>query len=239
LAVTERIRVAIGLMPTPLRNVALTAMEIATLARLFPGRFIPGIGHGVQPWMAQVGARAESPLTLLREYAVALTALLTGEEVTQSGRYVHLDQVQLGWPPDPVPPLYGGAVGPKSLAVIGELCDGAILDWATADQLRATRAIIDPLSAAAGRGRLPLVTTLIAATGPGAAERVRAEQGRWDLEPGGPTGLGGSPGEIATAVRSLADAGATTVVLQPTQDEPDLVGFVSDTAAAVATLLGR
>ncbi|HEU4545664.1 MAG TPA: LLM class flavin-dependent oxidoreductase, partial [Microlunatus sp.] len=52
LAWTDTVRVGIGLLPVPLRNVALTAMEIATLSRLFPGRLLPGIGHGVQPWMA-------------------------------------------------------------------------------------------------------------------------------------------------------------------------------------------
>jgi len=51
----------------PLRNVALTAMEIATLARLFPGRLTAGIGHGVQDWMGQAGAKVESPMTLARE----------------------------------------------------------------------------------------------------------------------------------------------------------------------------
>jgi hypothetical protein len=39
-------------------------MEVAALARLHPGRFIPGFGHGVRTWMEQVGAAVESPLTL-------------------------------------------------------------------------------------------------------------------------------------------------------------------------------
>src|SRR6185437_7618184 len=86
LAWTDTVRVGIGLLPVPLRNVALTAMEIATLSRLFPGRLLPGIGHGVQPWMGQVGARVSSPLTLLREYATALRSLLAGEKVTVAGR---------------------------------------------------------------------------------------------------------------------------------------------------------
>jgi alkanesulfonate monooxygenase SsuD/methylene tetrahydromethanopterin reductase-like flavin-dependent oxidoreductase (luciferase family) len=49
--------------PERLRNVALTAMETAMLHRLFPGRVTVGVGHGVQDWMGQVGARVESPLT--------------------------------------------------------------------------------------------------------------------------------------------------------------------------------
>src|ERR1700722_6350086 len=67
LAWTSSLRVGLGLMPAPLRNPALAAMEIATLARLFPGRFVPAVGHGVQDWMGQVGARAASPMGLLRE----------------------------------------------------------------------------------------------------------------------------------------------------------------------------
>src|SRR6201995_2378671 len=79
LAATSRLTVGIGLLPVPLRNVALTAMELATVSRLFPGRLMPGIGHGVLSWMGQVGARAESPLALLREYTTALYALLHGK----------------------------------------------------------------------------------------------------------------------------------------------------------------
>src|ERR1700710_1223440 len=95
LAWTQRLVVGIGLLPVPLRNVALAAMELATLERLFPGRVVPGVGHGVLDWMGQVGVRAGSPMTLLREYSVALQALLAGERVTTSGRYVQLDDVAL------------------------------------------------------------------------------------------------------------------------------------------------
>ena len=42
LAATSRLTVGIGLMPVPLRNVALTAMELATMSRLFPGCLMAG-----------------------------------------------------------------------------------------------------------------------------------------------------------------------------------------------------
>src|SRR3954449_11335913 len=117
LAWTDRLKGGMGIMPLPFRNVALCAMEIATLSRISGGRALPGIGHGVQEWMGQVGARAASPLTLLREYATALRSLLSGEEVTTKGRYVNLDAVRLDWPPAEVPPLYFGSTGPKTLAL--------------------------------------------------------------------------------------------------------------------------
>jgi alkanesulfonate monooxygenase SsuD/methylene tetrahydromethanopterin reductase-like flavin-dependent oxidoreductase (luciferase family) len=128
---TERMAVGIGLLPVPLRNVALTAMEIATVERLFPGRFVPGVGHGVLDWMAQVGARAQSPMTLLREYTSALRALLHGETVTVSGRYVSLDRVALDWPPATPPPLLVGAVRERTLSLAGELGDGVIFTGET------------------------------------------------------------------------------------------------------------
>ena len=76
LAWTDRITVGIGILPVPLRNAAVCAMEIANLERMFPGRLIAGLGHGVQAWMGQVGAKAASPLTLLEEYATAVRRLL-------------------------------------------------------------------------------------------------------------------------------------------------------------------
>src|SRR5690606_38069685 len=93
LGMTQRLTVGIGLLPMPLRNVALAAMEIAAVDRLFPGRFVVGLGHGVQDWMAQAGVRAASPLTLAREYVAALRGLFAGREVTTAGDYVNLDRV--------------------------------------------------------------------------------------------------------------------------------------------------
>ena len=46
LAATSTVRVGLGLMPAPLRNPVLAAMEISGLARLYPGRFVPAAGHG-------------------------------------------------------------------------------------------------------------------------------------------------------------------------------------------------
>src|SRR4051794_344533 len=58
LAWTQNLKVGIGIMPVPFRNVALAAMEVATMHRLFGDRAIVGFGHGVQDWMGQDGARA-------------------------------------------------------------------------------------------------------------------------------------------------------------------------------------
>jgi alkanesulfonate monooxygenase SsuD/methylene tetrahydromethanopterin reductase-like flavin-dependent oxidoreductase (luciferase family) len=238
LASTSRLRVAVGVMPVPLRNVALTAMETAMLHRLFPGRVTIGVGHGVQSWMGQVGARPESPLTLLREYLAALRALLRGERVTVHGRYVHLDDVALGYPPDPAPPVLAAAAGPRTLRLSAELADGTVFDsTVTPEKLRAARAAIDAGRAAAGRADPhPLVVYLRTVTGPDAAERLAAKM-RQEGSPPDSAAVAGDAPAIAAAVRFWAEAGATTVVLYPPSDEPDPAAFVRFAAEEVRPLV--
>ncbi|MFE6968661.1 LLM class flavin-dependent oxidoreductase [Isoptericola sp. NPDC057653] len=234
---TEHVRVGIGLMPAPLRSTAVTAMEVATLARMFPGRFVPAVGHGVQAWMGQAGVRVDSPLTLLREHTEALRLLLAGEEVTTSGRYVHLDRVRLDWPAPRVPLVLGG-VGPRSLALAGELGDGVILANAlTPDDVRAAAEAATAAASPVGRPVPEVYATLIAATGDKAQERLDAELPLWGAEPGRGIGAAGDARAIADAVLRLAAAGASAVAVQPTADEPDLAGLVELLGREVRPLL--
>ncbi|TQJ89679.1 LLM class flavin-dependent oxidoreductase [Streptomyces sp. SLBN-31] len=240
LAWTERLKVGVGLLPVPLRNVAVTAMETAALHRMFPGRPIVAVGHGVQDWMGQVGARAESPVTLLREHLLALRALLRGERLTTNGRYVRLDDVALDWPPATPAPVLAGATGPRSLRLAGEAADGTVLTASTnADGVRAARRLVDEGRESAGRTAEPheTVVYLLTATGPDAASRLRAELTAEGLESVPDIGVAGDADTVAKAVRRLAEAGADRVILQPTGDEPDPEGFVRFAAQEVALLV--
>ncbi|MFC1409891.1 LLM class flavin-dependent oxidoreductase [Streptacidiphilus sp. N1-12] len=127
LAVTERLRVGIGITPAPLRNPALLAMELGALARMFPGRLSAGVGHGLRAWMAKVGAAPRSPLALLEETLTAVRGLLRGEEVSVDGREVRLDRVRLVHPPAVAPPVLAGVVRPRSLELAGRVADGTIV----------------------------------------------------------------------------------------------------------------
>lgn len=127
LARTSRITVGIGILPAGARNAAFAAMELATLAQLFPGRVIAGIGHGMPDWMRQVGAWPASPLTLLEEYTIAVRTLLRGEPGPAAGRYVKVEGVVIGEKPQVVPPVVLGVRGPRSMAVAGRVSDGVLL----------------------------------------------------------------------------------------------------------------
>ena len=127
LACTDSITVGLGIMPAVVRNPVFAAMEIATLAGLYPGRFLPGFGHGMAGWMRQIGAFPASQLTALEEVTVTTRAILTGERLTFAGEYVQLDRAELVHPPEQVPPILLGVRGPKSLALSGRVADGTIL----------------------------------------------------------------------------------------------------------------
>jgi alkanesulfonate monooxygenase SsuD/methylene tetrahydromethanopterin reductase-like flavin-dependent oxidoreductase (luciferase family) len=212
LAATSRIRVGIGLLPVPLRNVALTAMELATVSRLFPGRLVAGVGHGVLDWMGQAGARAESPMTLLGEYTASLYALLHGETVTTRGRYVNLDSVALDWPPAVVPPLLVGGIRPRTVSLAGELADGVIIPGGVSPE--EIRASVGHLRAQRGAGRGPAEVVVF----------ISAPQD--------------SPApDIAAVVRDYAAAGATCVAVNADEDDADIERFAGFLAREVGPLV--
>ena len=209
LAATSRLRVGIGVLPFPLRNVALTAMELATLEGMYPGRFLPGLGHGVQEWMEQVGVRARSVLTLEREYVAALRGLLAGERVRADGDYVHLDGVRLDWPPASAPALHLAATGPKSIALAGEIGDGVIIEENThLDDIPRVLSLLDEGAARGGRPR-PEITAFV------------------------PVPSRDAGAAIAT-VRAWGDAGVDRVVLQTEGDDLDQEGYVRFVGREVA-----
>jgi alkanesulfonate monooxygenase SsuD/methylene tetrahydromethanopterin reductase-like flavin-dependent oxidoreductase (luciferase family) len=127
LAATDDVTVGIGLLPVAMRNPAVTAMEIAGLARLHPGRFVAAFGHGVEPWMRQIGARPPDRLAALEETVGAVRSLLAGEAVTVDGRYAHLDGVRLTHVPDKEPRVLIGTTGPRALELAGRVADGILL----------------------------------------------------------------------------------------------------------------
>ena len=252
LGATERVSVGIGVLPAPLRNVALAAMELATLEGAFPGRLVPGVGHGVQDWMGQTGARVGSPLTLLREYADALRALLAGERVTVSGRYVSLDDVALVWPPASPPPVLSAGQGPRTLRLVGKVADGVVLvsDTGLAGVGRAL-ALIDegraaaglaPVSEAEAQRPFRTVAFVSAATGPDAVDRLRRNAQAWNVDIPDDEALAeycawGSADQVADGLRRFVEAGVTSLVVQPTVDDPDPEGFAAFLGEEVRPLL--
>lgn len=148
LAATERIPVGTGIVSAVVRHPAVLAMEIATLARMYPGRFWPGIALGLPDWLRQMGVYPRSSLSAVRECVEAVRDLIVGKELTGQGEMFSFDRVRLTHPLEEATPIYMGAVAPRMLGLAGELADGVILpvfagaryiEWAT-EQIAAGRA---------------------------------------------------------------------------------------------------
>jgi alkanesulfonate monooxygenase SsuD/methylene tetrahydromethanopterin reductase-like flavin-dependent oxidoreductase (luciferase family) len=160
LAATQEVPIGLGVVSAMVRHPALLAMEIATLDRMFPGRLHPGVGSGVPAWMRQMGVTPRSPLTALRECVTSVRRLLDGDEVTLDGRCFRFDGVKLSHPPRTRVPLFMGVVGPKMMALSGEIADGNVLSvLASAQYVRWARERVAAGAAEAGRnGQRKLAT---------------------------------------------------------------------------------
>jgi 5,10-methylenetetrahydromethanopterin reductase len=127
LSATRRIPVGLGIVSAMTRHPALLAMEVATVARMHPGRLRPGVGLGVPAWLRQMGLMPKSSLTAIRECITSVRRLLEGEELTFDGRSFRFDHVRLTYRPDEPVPIYMGAVAPKMMKLSGEIADGTVL----------------------------------------------------------------------------------------------------------------
>lgn len=162
LGVTEQIAVGLGVMPVVFRNPVAAAMEIATLARLYPGRFVAGLGHGVPTWMKQIGALPAKPMRALEETASSIRRLLAGERFSLDGDHVRFHDVCLEHPPQVRPPVVLGVRRPLGLKVSGRCADGTILaEPSPPAYIRWARERIEEGRVAAGRTDPHRVTVFV------------------------------------------------------------------------------
>lgn len=140
LLAATRLPVGIGIVPATTRHPAVTAMEIATLAGLHPGRVRAGVGLGVPEWLNAMKVRPRSPLGAVGDTLRGLRTLLRGDTLTGEFATFTADEITLEHPPTTPPPLYAGVGGPKALRLSAGEADGTVLSvLAGADYVRWAR----------------------------------------------------------------------------------------------------
>ncbi len=124
---TERIELGTGILNPYTIHPAEIAMFAATMDELSGNRFNLGLAAGAGDFLKWVGVPQSRPLTTVRESMVAIRRLLRGERVSLAGKaYQWTDEAYLRFPAPRVTPIYVGAMGPKMLALAGELADGVL-----------------------------------------------------------------------------------------------------------------
>jgi alkanesulfonate monooxygenase SsuD/methylene tetrahydromethanopterin reductase-like flavin-dependent oxidoreductase (luciferase family) len=217
---TRSISGVVTVTNVPSRPAPMLARAVTSLSVLSGRRIVLGVGAGFL-WdeIVRLGVPPLKPGAAVQGMAEAITLVRAlaggGEPVTFDGTVYHVSG--LAPAAEPAPPIWTGAVGPKSLAVTGRLADGWVpsrgSDWLSPLYLQ-SRPVIDEAAAAAGRDPSDVVT-IYNFGGRITAEplpQTRDGDGRW---------VGGSVGqwadELTTAVLEHQAAG---FVFRSTDDSP-------------------
>ncbi len=159
---TERIGIGFGILAPQHRHPASMAMDVRTLLDLGPSRVLIGLGAGVAERAKLLGMPASPPLRIVSEAVEALSGLLKGEPLQQSGILHESAGLRLtGNAPDAVPPIYVAAVGPKALEQAGRNMDGAILTMmCSREHARWAAGQVSAAATGANRSEVPVVAYL-------------------------------------------------------------------------------
>jgi F420-dependent oxidoreductase-like protein len=130
---TTRLKLGAGIFQIPARSAAMTAMTAATIDNLSGGRFILGLGtSGPQVSEGFHGVRFGKQLQRTREYIEVVRMALAHQKLEFHGETLDLPlpdgpgkALKLTIRPvQPRIPIYLAALGPKNVALAGEVADG-------------------------------------------------------------------------------------------------------------------
>jgi F420-dependent oxidoreductase-like protein len=150
---TKNLRLGAGIVNVFSRTPTLIAQTVASLDILSQGRAILGLGSSgrivVENWH---GVPFDSPLARTREYIDIIRMALAGGPVNHQGKFYRMDRFRMISPPvQERIPIYVASLGPKNLALTGEMADGWLPIWAHRERLPELKEDISVAAAKAGR----------------------------------------------------------------------------------------
>lgn len=150
---TEKIRMCTGIVPVFNRQPPLLATAVVAAEQRAPGRFVLGLGPSTNNMVDRwYGLNYSKPLTRTRETIELLRCLFSGEKSNYQGETLRSKGFKLMETPSTKVPIFIGAIGPKMLALAGEIADGVILnDFTPPDRLGWALEQIDLGAKRAGR----------------------------------------------------------------------------------------
>ena len=127
---TERLRVGTGVTCPLMRyHPALLAQAAATVGAMMPGRFFLGLGTGENLNEHILGERWPSPperQRMLEEAIQVIRLLWQGGVHSHRGHHYTVDHARVYDLPDPLPPIYVAASGPRTAELAARAGDGLI-----------------------------------------------------------------------------------------------------------------
>jgi len=154
--VTRRIKLGTSISSVFVRSATTIGMAAATIDQLSSGRFVLGLGssHRVQV-EPEHGVPFLQPTQRLRETVEIVRGLVRDGVVAHAGQAVTIERFELWFTPlRRTIPIYISALFPPMLQIGGEIADGVLLTWPTAESGR--RAADNVAIGARRAGRSPV-----------------------------------------------------------------------------------
>ena len=124
---TTRLEIGAGIFNPYTLHPGEIAMFASSMDELSGSRFNLGLAAGAGEFLKWVGIEQGAPLAALAETIGAVRSLQAGERVPLAGRFLRWSsEAYLRRPAPRQTPIYVGAMGPKMLALAGEVADGAL-----------------------------------------------------------------------------------------------------------------
>lgn len=213
-AATERVRVVSNVLGLPYRNPAVLAKMAETLQRLSGGRLVLGLGAG--GWDREfeafgLGVRTPSEkVDGLEDALHILQGLWSQPELHFDGHLYRADGARIEPKPEQAIPVWTGAIGPRSLRLLGRLADGWLpsMPMVPPEQVLQKRDVIRRAAADAGRDPDTITYGYNISVRLGA----RADDDRL---------VSGSPDEVTSRLQDLiSELGLTAINIWPAGDDP-------------------
>jgi F420-dependent oxidoreductase-like protein len=157
---TSRIKLGSGIFQIPGRSAAMTAMTAATIDNLSGGRMLLGLGtSGPQVSEGFHGVRFARQLQRTREYVAVLRLALARQKIEYHGETLELPlpdgpgkALKLTIRPvqDQIP-IFLAVLGPKNVALAGEIADGWLPVFFSPEHTQSLRGPLEEGAARAGR----------------------------------------------------------------------------------------
>ena len=157
---TTKIKLGSGIFQIPARSAAMTAMTAATIDNLSGGRMLLGLGtSGPQVSEGFHGVRFARQLQRTREYVAVLRLALSRQKIEYHGETLELPLPDgpgkaLKLTIKPVQekiPIFLAVLGPKNVALAGEIADGWLPVFFSPEHTKALRVPLEEGAARTGR----------------------------------------------------------------------------------------
>lgn len=140
---THRLKLGTSVLVLPGRNPVVLAKELATLASIAPGRFLPAFGLGAVDPLEQraFGVVREQRASMFNEMFDIMRKLWSGDKVSHDGTHYAFEDLRVA----PVPPrmdVWLGGFAPSELQRVARFADGWLPSFITPEDAQRGRNII-------------------------------------------------------------------------------------------------